>query len=859
MKKTKSYILAAALSAAAILPSQLQAQNAYYFPKATGTFDQKIPEPKAFLGYDIGSFYTRHDQIIAYFKELAKVSDKITYQEIGRSYENRPLGVAIITSAKNQANLAEIQKRHNAQKDPKAASLDAGKDPVVVFLDYSVHGGEVSSGEASLLNAYYLLANKSEEVDKFLDQAIIIMDISQNPDGRDRAVNYLNSFSNQPSILDANDREHNEPFPGGRPNHYYTDLNRDWLAASQIETRPKIKFFHTWYPNVHIDFHEMGKNSTYYFEPSPKSMESPLLPKSSFEFNRVLANYHKDALDGIGSLYFTKELFDNFSPIYGSTYPDFHGAVGVTVEQAGSRGILQETDNGPLAFKFTVRNQLTTGIASIRGAVAEKEGLFKLQKDFFKSALTQAAAHAKKAFVFGDDKDQSLTKKLLDLVLLHNIDVYKLPSDITIDGKSFKKEQAYVVPAQQTQFRMVHAIFEETPPVTDSVFYSGTSYAIAHAYGLQYAKAKAAVSLGEKITASPLFTSKNAIGKAAYAYLVNWTEYNAGRIIPRLLAKGIIVKAAFKPFTSTTNIGDVDYGHGTLIIPVEGQPLDADQLYAAVVQAADEAEVSIQHTATGFAVKGIDLGSPNVHRVADPKVAFVLGQGVNSAEIGQVWYLFTEHLQQPATKIEPAQLPKINLSNYNTLILVSGQYDWSKETVADLKSWVARGGNLITIKGATEWAIKNQLTTEKLYVDTAFLKKEYARTNFDQRLEALSPARMSGNIFQADIDITNPIGFGLKTRDLFVNVEGQVILQPSKDRFSTVAQFTKAPYVSGYIAADRLKPYANKAAIVTSAVGSGSVILFAEDPAHRKYWHGTDRLLINAVYFGKFTNPAASR
>lgn len=859
MKRTTSYILAAALAAASLWSSDVLAQNPYYFPKASGTFDTRIPEPKNFLGYDIGSYYTRHDQIIAYFKQLAQVSDKLTYQEIGRSYENRTLAVAVITSAKNQANLEQIRQRHLTQKDPQAAALNPQDNPVVVLLDYSVHGGEVSSGEASLLQAYYLLANQSEEVERFLDQAVIIIDISQNPDGRDRAVNYLNAYSNSPSISDPNDKEHNEPFPGGRPNHYLTDLNRDWLAATQQETKPKLKFFHTWYPNVHIDFHEMGKNSTYYFEPSPKSMHSPLIPKASYDFNEVIGKYHQEALDGLGSFYFTKELYDNFSPIYGSTYPDFHGAVGVTVEQAGSRGIVQETANGLLEFKFTVRNQLNVGIASIRGAVAEREGLFKLQKDFFKSALTQAAAHPKKAFVFGDEKDQSLTNKLLDLLLLHQIDVYKLPADYTAEGKSFKKNQAYVVPAQQPQFRMVHSIFEETPPVTDSVFYSGTSYAIAHAYGLQYVKSKTAVSLGEKVSAVPVYASKNQIAQAKYAYLIDWSEYHAAQVIPALLAKNIIVKAAYKPFSTQTEAGELDFSHGTLIIPVANQPIAADQLHAELIRIADAAEVSLHATATGLSTKGIDLGSPSVRRVEDPKLAFVIGQGVSSAEAGQVWFLLTEQLKLGATKIDPDQFARINLSSYNTLILVSGQYNWSKETIQDLKTWVRNGGNLITIKGASEWAIRNGISTEKIYVDSAALQKVYPRTNFDQRLEALSPARMSGNIFQADIDITNPVAFGLSRRDLFVNVEGQVIFEPSKDRFSTVAQFTKAPYVSGYISSDRLKPYANKATILTNPVGAGTVILFAEDPTHRKYWHGTDRLLTNAIFFGRYTNPNIGR
>jgi Zinc carboxypeptidase. len=264
--------------------------------------------------------------------------------------------------------------------DPAQPAL--GSDaPAVVWLGYSVHGNETSSGEAAMLTAYYLAANRDAQTGRWLDEAVVVIDPAQNPDGRDRAANWHNAWGGSPASPDPADKEHVEPFPQGRVNHYFTDLNRDWLALAQADSWPKVEHFHRWYPNIQIDFHEMGKDSTYYFEPSPRSMESPLLPSSSYEANHWLARFHAQALDDIGSLYYTGENFDNFSPIYGSTYPDFHGAVGVTVEQASSRGLVQESVNGPLHFNFTIRNQVATGLASVRGAVEDKARLVALQKD----------------------------------------------------------------------------------------------------------------------------------------------------------------------------------------------------------------------------------------------------------------------------------------------------------------------------------------------------------------------------------------------------------------------------------------------------------------------------------------------
>lgn len=844
-----------------LLCSSLSAQDSYYFPKST-SFNPRIPTPEAFLGYAIGTHYTRHDRIVAYFEELAKLSDKVTIEYIGQSYEGRPLAVAKITSAANHGKLEDIRQRHVQQADPNASALDPGTDPVVVLLDYSVHGAETSSGEASLLTAYYLVADQTEDTRRWLDEAVILIDIAQNPDGRDRAANWHNAYKSTPPVADPLDKEHLEQFPGGRPNHYFTDLNRDWLAATQKETKPKIEFFHRWYPNVHIDFHEMGGNSTYYFEPSPKSTQSPLIPQASYDFNTTLARYHAEALDGIGSLYFTKETFDNFSPVYGSTYPDFHGAVGVTVEQGSSRGLLQETSNGLLEFRFTIRNQLVAGLASVKGAVAEKQGLFDLQKNFFQSAIRDATAHSTKAYVFGDEKDQSLTNQFLELLLRHNIRVYELGRDQSLGGKDFKEGSAYVVPASQPQFRIIHSIFEETPTIQDSVFYGSTSYAIVHGYGLKYAKSAANVGLGTQVGVAKELVGDVVGGTADYAYLVEWTEYSAPRALYSLLDKGVFVKAAFKPFTAKTAAGDHQFGYGSLVIPVAGQTISADSLQRSIRAAADLAGIDFYSVSTGFSVEGIDLGSNNIRALKKPEVALILGQGVNSAEAGEVWFLLNEHLKLPVVKIDPANFSRANLNRYTTVVLVGGSYAnaWDKETTERLKGWVNDGGTLIAFKSAAEWAIANGISREKVYRDsTARNKQGVVRQDYVTQQEALAPDRISGNIFSADIDITHPVGFGLQNRKLFVNIGGGTILLPSSSPFSTVAQFDKAPLVNGYISRKNIERYSGKAFILASGVGAGSTIFFSENPGHWKHWHGTDRLLINSIFFGDLLSGGGRR
>ncbi|WP_420155095.1 M14 family metallopeptidase [Siphonobacter sp.] len=832
--------------------SSLWAQQSYYFPN-TGTFDPRIPSPEQFLGYPIGTHYTRHDQIVAYFKELERTSNgKAHVQVIGKSYEERPQIILTVTAPENYSNLEKIRQKHLTVTDPAQPNLTKA-DPVIVLLGYSVHGAETSGGEAALLTAYYLVANQSAETAQYLKESVILIDPAQNPDGRDRAANWHNMYKSFPPVSDPADLEHLQGFPGGRVNHYFTDLNRDWLSAEQIESKNRVDFSHQWYPNVHIDFHEMGTNSTYYFEPTPAGHQSPLLPQSSYDFNATLAKYHAEALDKIGSLYFTKESFDNLSPIYGSTYPDFYGAVGVTFEQGSSRGLVQESTSGPVTFPFTIRNHLVTGLATLKGALAEKENLFKLQKDFFKSAVTQGKANPAKAFVFGDSRDVSLTNKLLSLVLRHRLKVYTLNADVTADGKKFEKGKAYVVPAEQPFFRIVHSLFEETPKLKDSTFYDNTSWSVVHAYGIQQAKLNSVPSLGQAVTAVPTVQGGVAGGKAQLAYLLNWSEYNASRALYSLLSQGVLVKTSLKPFTSQTATGPQKFSYGSLVIPVAGQKISSDSLYRAVEEASRRSNLTFATTSTGFSLEGIDLGSNNILPVRKPEVALITGATSGLAEAGQVWFLLNEHLQLPVSKLDPQSLERVSLDRYQVLVLPNGTYrEWSKPTVDALKAWVSRGGTLITFRTASEWAISQGFAKERVFVDSSATRRNASVTRVDYatRAETEAPRRINGGIFLADIDITNPIAFGLNDRKIFFTKTGNTILLPSKDKYATVAKYLPSSYISGYVSKENVAKINNTASILVGQLGHGKVILFAEDPTYRHYWHGTNRLFLNALFYG---------
>lgn len=862
-------LLTAAMAAGVAMAAApaLAAPTGYYFPQsAPADFDPAIPTPEAFLGYPIGTQYTRHDQVVAYLKELDRLSDRISVEEIGRTYEGRPLLAVIVTSAANQGRLEALRLAHAAAADPAAPAPDLARTPVVVGLYYGVHGNETSSGEAALLTAWYLVANRSPEAAEWLDKAVVLIDPVQNPDGRDRAANWHNAWKSNPPVADPLDKEHVEPFPMGRTNHYFTDLNRDWLAVTQKETRAKLAVFHRWLPNVQIDFHEMGTGSTYYFEPSPASMESPLLPKASYEFNKVLAKYHAKSLDDLGSLYYTGENYDNFSAVYGSTYPDFHGGVGVTVEQASSRGLVQEAAGGKVEFPFTIRNQVATGLASVRGAVAEREGLFKLQRDTFRTAVEEGRRYRHAAFVFGDPANPGLSRQTLDLLLQHRIQVHALAAPVTIEGVTYAPGSAWVVPSAQPQFRLVHSIFEPTPPTKGGV-YGSTSYAIAPAYGLGVGRLSRAPVLGAAVTALPAAVGGVVGPEAAYAYAVDWRDLNAPRVLSALLQKGVKVRAAFEPFSAGVQGGQTAFGRGTLVVTTAGQSLSPPQLRAAIDEAARAAGVAAYALASGRSLSGVDLGSESVRPLRAPRIALVMGEGVNATEIGSTWFSLSERLGWPATRLDPAQLRRAPLSAYTSIVLAGGRYDdWSEETISALRRWVQAGGSLVTFGAASKWAIAKGLAgapagplakVEGKVEAAGEPSKADERLDFAQRRDVLAEKRSSGNALSADVDVTHPLGFGLARRTLFVNKETDVTLAPVADAFSNVVRIDAQPVVNGYLPEPLRKQAAGTVWVQVARAGDGAVVLFADDPAHRKYWLNTERLLINSLFFANHLAPSA--
>lgn len=820
-----------------------------YFFNQFKPFNKNVPSPEEFLGYPVGYQHTRHDQIVSYLEKLAELSDRATITYYGKTYENRKLVILNISAPDNISELENIRKKHITVTDP-SSTVDISELPIFVNLAYNVHGNEPSGGEAALLTAYTLVASESEAVNKILNETVVFLDPTINPDGRDRHTQWVNTHRGSPLVDDPLDIEHSEISPNGRTNHYNFDLNRDWWLAIHPESRGKLNWYHQWYPNVVTDFHEMGTNSTYFFEPMKAiASKDPIMPKENYtSLNEAFAEYFAKDLDQIGSMYFTKEVFDGTYPGYGSSYPDLQGALALLFEQASSRGHVQKQSTGEkLTFAFTIRNQFVSSFATLKAAVAKKNVLINYQKNFFKSAITNAASSKVKGYVFGDESDVNRTNAFIDKLLIHRVKVYKLSKNQTIDGITFNAGKSYVVPADQPQYRMVQSAFETYKDYTDSVYYDASSWSLANFYNMPY-RETSIISKGQEVKT---IQGDNATPtRSAYAYIMPWTDYNAPAALYKLQSAGVVVTSAFKPFTNTAG----SFGYGTVVIPVSRQLISEDSLFSVIKLVADNWNVTIESVSSGYSKSGVDLGSGNLRPLQKPKAIMLVGEGVNSYEQGEVWHLLDTRINMPITKLPIRNFNSVNLHNYNTMILVSGSYSQlDSGKIAYIKSWLNAGNTLITIRNASKWAIDKKIVKEELIKEKKDPENQATvRLDYVDAREHIGKKTVGGSIFEVDLDITHPLGFGYTRRSLPVYRNSNIWIKPSKNPYSTVAKYTDTPHIDGFITDENLEKFLKpSASLIVSKAGNGRVVLFADNPNFRGSWYGTNKLFLNAIFLGQ--------
>jgi len=832
-----------------------QADLSYYLP--TGyTYDESIPTPKEVLGYEVGEWHVSHDQLVMYMKAVAEASDRVSFEETGRTYEKRPQVLLTITSPANLAKIDQIKADRKKLRDA-GASVDIANMPIVMFMGYSVHGNEPSGANASLLAAYHFAAAK--EIAGDLDNMVLLLDPAINPDGLNRFASWVNTHKSYNMNGDPNNAEFNEAWPRGRTNHYWFDLNRDWLPVQHPESRNRVRIFQEWLPNIHLDFHEMGTNSTFFFQPGVPARMHPLTPEKNFELTKKIGTYHAKALDQIGSMYYSEESYDDYYYGKGSTYPDVQGSIGILFEQASSRGHLQESVNGMLSFPFTIRNQFTANLSSYQAAKEMRQELNQFMKNFYQDIQKEVDADVNKAYIFGSKEDDARSYHLADLILQHDIKVFSLNDNITVNGKEFKRENSYIVPADQPQYRLIKAMFETRSTFKDSLFYDVSAWTYPMAFNLDYMALNSQIlnlaSVNQITKSSIALAPGKVIGEVgAYQYAMEWTDYYSPKAAYKLMDADFQVRVATGEFTTEDG---KKYGRGTLLIGKGESGLDDQAFFNKMSEIAKVSTVDIYGLTTGH-TGGHNLGSPSIEVLQKPKIALLVEGGVDSYEAGEIWHLLDQRYEMPITLLPMDRVEGSTLDRYNVILMPDGRYSsLGKSGAATLKSWVSEGGTLLAKGGAIQFLSQNEVGDlkfrDRAEPDSA-LQKSYADYEYERGAKVTG-----GAIFNAKLDLTHPIGYGYINSDIHTFRNDNLFMEPSANPYANPLVYTDKPLASGYLHPSNLPGIQNGSVIQISGVGSGRIVAFADNMNFRAFWFGTNKLYMNAIFFGQVIQSGTTR
>jgi len=823
-------------------------------------FSQTAPSPESFLGYKLGDHYTPHYKIVNYFKEVARsLPAQVKLEQYGETYEGRPLLLAYIASPENLQRLEDIRRNNlrlaGVLKDGAAPDESF---PAIVWLSYNVHGNEPSSSEAAMKTLYTLVDPASTRSKEWLQHTVVVIDPCINPDGRDRYVNWFTMAVGKDANPDPQSREHREPWPGGRTNHYNFDLNRDWAWQTQIETQQRMKKYNAWLPQVHVDFHEQSYNNPYYFAPAAEPYHDVITPWQR-DFQVQIGKNNARYFDRNGWLYFTKEEFDLFYPSYGDTYPTYNGAIGMTFEQGGSpRGGLAviKNDDDTLTLADRLEHHYTTGISTIEVSSLNASRLLKEFHKYFTDAQERPGGEFK-AWLIRSDQYGDRLARLRSLLDRNNILWSPAPAG-KFNGIDYETGKTVsiapspgdiVINANQPRSNLLRVLFERTSRISDSVTYDITAWSIPYVYGLQAYGMNIYMSAGIAAKVQPSPTADTANG---YAYAVRWTGLNNVRFLTRLLEKGVKVRFTEQAFQS----GGQEFEKGTLLILATGNGSMGTNLWPFVTAAAQSTGVTLYPILSGFVDKGADFGSDKVHFIHGPKVGLLTGEQVSSLNAGEVWHLFERELDYPISQLNAEDIGRLDLKKYDVLILPNGYYRSlaDKASAEPLRTWVREGGRLIAMENAVEqlskleWGFSGKGQDEKKEDDKGKKDGDYSllhRYGNRQRDEVVRS--VPGSIYRVELDNSHPLAFGYPDHYYTLKQDDNVY-EFIKEGGWNVGIIKKDNYVSGFTGNKAKEKLKDGVIFGVQEMGRGEIVYMADDPLFRSFWENGKLLFCNAVF-----------
>ncbi|NMC38210.1 MAG: zinc carboxypeptidase [Bacteroidales bacterium] len=845
----KRFLTALLISSACFVNAQVS--TSYYLPQDIG-YNSDIPSPKEFFGHEIGEWHLSHDRLYMYMLELSEVSDRAVWEEYGRSYENRPLGHLIISSPENIKNLETLRRQHLQLCDPhESANVDIGKMPLFIKMGYGIHGNESSAQNASALVAYWLVAGEGPSINELLNNIVILIDPSLNPDGMQRHSTWVNSARSLRNNPDPFSWEFSESWPGGRTNHYWFDLNRDYIMLQHPESKGRVAAFHRWKPNINTDHHETGPNETFFFQPGVQSRNNPLTPADNSELTAQIGKYHEKFLNDIGSLYFTEESFDDFYVGKGSSYPDIHGSVGILFEQAGTKGHLRETPGRLLSFPFAIRNQFTVSLSTLEAGLKMKNQLLESQKRFYRDALAEAEKHPVKAYIFGEPADHSRLNAFLNILLWHKIKVYKPARNIEKNGITYSSSSSFIVPLKQVEYRFIRSLFEPVTNFSDSVFYDVSTWVLPMSFNLNYAPLMQDKEIegltGPEVTEAPRHPGQLISPEKPYAYLFEWTDYYAPKALYRLQENGLTTRVSGEKFTCIAGNGKRTFTAGTIVIPCTGQPIEMEELQELMKKVSDECGISIYGVQTGLTETGVDLGSNRIQVVSRPSVAMVVGDGISSSVSGEIWHLLDSRFGIPVTLIPVSKFGSSDLNRYNSII-IAGSPEIGAAGMEKIKSWMRQGRNIIAVESGNRWIVRNNLAEIEYIPEVTVNRKEgaYSNQGVDRQVH-----QIPGSIFQVGLDLTHPLCYGYTGDIMPVFKSNQNAVAISSDIYNNPVRYSENPLLSGYCSDENINRVRNSA---YATVHRNGIISLYDNPNFRAFWYGTNKVFLNAIFFGQLIN-----
>ncbi|MBF9252798.1 zinc carboxypeptidase [Pontibacter sp. 172403-2] len=818
-----------------------------------------LKSPAAFLGYELGQQFTPQSRVLDYVNYLAQQApNRLKVQEYGHTYEGRPLVLAYVASDENLPRLEQIRENSLRMAGVESGQVQ-GNQPAIAWLSYNVHGNEAVSSEAVMQVLYDLVNPANEQSKQWLQNTVVLIDPMVNPDGHERYVQWYKQAANQGGNAAPYAWEHWEPWPGGRPNHYYFDLNRDWAWQTQIESKQRIAVYNNWLPQVHADFHEMGPEASYYFSPAARPFHESITPWQR-QFQNTIGDYNRQYFDKNNWLYFTREQYDLFYPSYGDTWPTYNGAIGMTYEQGGSgrAGLAyQKEDGDTLTLAQRIAHHVAASKATIQATSEKADQLKQEFRKYYDNNLHNPAGNYKTFVLKADGANTAKLQQLTSYLDGQQIKYGYAGKSSSAKGfnyatgknENFKIGQNdLVISMYQPKSTLVKVLFEPQAKLEDSLTYDITTWAIPYAYGLQAYALKNRLEPG---AAKPITLATSALSMAKpYAYLVPWNSVDDLRFLADVMQHGIKVRMAEKAF----EINNQQYAPGTLIITRNGNEQIGDELDTMVRELATKYNVSLAATETGFATSGSDFGSGNVHSLKMPKVAVMTGEGVSAYGFGEVWHYFEQQIGYPVTAVNTSYFSRVPLQDFDVLILPDGSYSrvLDEKTLENVKDWIRAGGKLIAMEGAASFlAGKKDFDLKLKEIEDKEKSKEnqdpYADLKaYGSRERAELAGMVQGSIFRVDLDKTHPLAFGYDG-DYYALIRSTDVFEFMEDGWN-VGVLKKDNYITGFVGAGARQKLQDALLLGTQEMGRGQVVYMADNPLFRAFWQGGKLLFGNAVF-----------